>query len=311
MNQIAQNKNNYGDNSLNMQSNSGSRVLAPLKRPGQGKIGDYADLEKLNGNFDLLDAMDAQVNGYTWDTIDKHDWTTWPAWMVREIGHTDNRRLMNHIDCDCGSCEPAYDEMRDEAYCNSCGFIAGQRSRHIQFDEDFESVREAIWENDPEVLRQREEDEYIEQWIATPEVVTQERKPQKRNYDNGKIYILWVHSNEEITTEDPITGETITETVKVQLKVATDDDSWEAINPVTGKMDTPDGITYLGRDQLVIAEERAAKAREFFEIHNETCMVGNNHGHPDNCRECRRLYKRMMKKGAELKSIRDRLTLQV
>ena len=59
--------------------------LGPSQEARQGKIGDYANLEKLNGNFDLLDAMDMQVNGYTWDTIDKHDWTTWPAWMVREM----------------------------------------------------------------------------------------------------------------------------------------------------------------------------------------------------------------------------------
>ena len=101
---------------------------------------------------------------------------------------------MNHIDCDCGSCEPAYDEMRDEAYCNNCGFIAGQRSRHIHFDEDFESVREAIWENDPEVLRQREEDEYHEQLVQwSIKAWDPERKPQKRDYDNGKIHILWVY----------------------------------------------------------------------------------------------------------------------
>ena len=274
-------------------------------------IGDYANLEKLNGNFDLLDAMDMQVSGYDGrTTIDKHDWKTWPAWMVREIGHTDNRRLLNHINCDCGSCKPAYDSMRDEAYCFNCGFIAGQRSKYIQVEEDYETVREKTWENDPEVKRQREEDESMKQWIATPEV-TQERKPQKRDYDAGKIHILWVYSDEEITTEDPITGEPITERVKVQLKVARDVDSWEAINPVTGKMDTPDGITYLGRDQLRVAQQRAAIARFFFEDHNETCMVGNNHGHPDNCRECRRLFNRMMKKGAELQRIRDRLTLQV
>ena len=298
-----------------MQSDSGSRVLRPIKRPGQGKIGDYANLEKLNGNFDLLDAMDMQVNGWTGNTIDKHDWTTWPAWMVREIGHTDNRDLMYHINCDCGSAkEPAYDEMRDEAYCNTCGLVAGQREVVSEVEEEYED-----WAYEGERWKEEFEDldddatevHHWRDYRPIRAVRPAPSKPRKSNFGFGGIHILWVYSNEEITTEDPITGETITETVKVQLKVATGDDSWEAINPVTGKLDTPDGHTYLGRDQLVVAEERAAKARDFFEIHNETCMVGKNHGHPDNCRECRRLFNRMMKKGAELQRVRDRLTLQV
>ena len=245
MNQIAQNKNNFGDNSLNMQSNSGSRVLRPIKRPGQGKIGDYANLEKLNGNFDLLDAMDMQVNGWTEDTIDKHDWTTWPAWLVREIGHTDNRDLMYHINCDCGSCEPAYDEMRDEAYCYNCGFIAGQGevvSKVEEYYEDWayegERWKEEFQDLDDDATEYHDWRDYRPIWTERPAP----RKPRKSNFGVGGIHILWVYSNEEITTEDPITGETITETVKVQLKVATGDDSWEAINPVTGKLDTPDGL---------------------------------------------------------------------
>ncbi len=315
MKQIAQNKNNSGDNSLNMHANSKARTKSdqrefPFGRTGM--IGDYANLEKLNGNFDLLDAMDMQVNGWTEMAIDAHDWTTWPAWMVREIGHTDNRVLLDHFECDCGSCEPTYSEMRDEVYCSACGLLAGQGEVVSEMDEDelydWSYSGERWKEHLPEEL---EEPETHRPTVTYSESVSPEWPQKQRHFDSGRIHILWVYSNEEITTEDPITGETITETVKVQLKVAKEDDSWEAFNPVTGELDIPDGTSYLGRDQLVVAGERAAKAREYFETHNETCMVGKNHGHPDNCRECRRLFNRMMKKGAALKSTRDRLTLQV
>ena len=311
-----------------MHANSRAEKETSIKREfpfGRiGMIGDYANLEKLNGNFDLLDAMDMQVswnpNSKDWDKIDAHDWKTWPAWMVREIGHTDNRVLLEDFECDCGSCEPTYSEMRDEVYCYTCGLLAGQSEVVSEMDEDEmyewtysgERWKEHLPEplEDPDNYRPTVTYRQSTEWQG--DLVKEWRNPQKpRDFDNGRIHILWVYSNEEITTEDPITGETITETVKVQLKVAKEDDSWEAFNPVTGTLDIPDGTTYLGRDQLVVAGERAAKARGYFEAHNETCMVGNNHGHPDNCRECRRLYNRMMKKGAVLKSTRDRLTLQV
>lgn len=295
---------------MQSKSEAGIRREFPFGRTGM--IGDYANLEKLNGNYDLLDAMDMQVNSWTRKTIDAHDWKTWPAWMVREIGHTDNRALLENFDCDCGSCEPTYDELRDEVSCHNCGLLAGSVLPTMQ--EDYETARDRAWENDAQIIADREHEEFFDhQWQAVEQThpdYTSVRKP-KRDEKKGQVYILWVESEDTISFEDPITGEMITETYKVQLTVTTGDTFTEAVSPITGKLEYPDGFTYVGRDRLVQADERAQKARYEFETHNITCMVGQNHGHPDNCRECRRLYNRMMKKGTELKNVRDRLTLQV
>ena len=97
--------------------------LKPIKMKGQGKIGDFPDLEKLNGNDDTLAKYDGQLSGYGYDIIDINDEGTFGAFLTaRCIGVNEDYHLVG-FECECGTPDVRVDSYRSEVYCDICGLV--------------------------------------------------------------------------------------------------------------------------------------------------------------------------------------------
>ena len=93
----------------------------------------------------------------------------------------------------------------------------------------------------------------------------------------------------------------------------------QVFNPLTGAMETmprhieadeevdwdADSIL-LGHDQLIVLRYRNEEAKQRFSQHYENCVTDRGEpGHPDNCRECNRLFRRQEKTGEAFRKLRD------
>lgn len=120
-------------NTLNMYANIEDmrqlqRSLTPIKMTGQGKIGDFPDLEKLNGNDDMLVNYDGQLSVKSkakseYNIIDINDEGTYGAFlMARCIGVNEDYHLVG-FECECGTPDVRVDSYRSEVYCDICGLV--------------------------------------------------------------------------------------------------------------------------------------------------------------------------------------------
>ena len=303
-------------------------ILPALKPKGQGKIGDYANLEKLNGNFDLLSEMDGQVSWNqstrSWDTVDANDETTWPVHIRRACQGESMASLISAFNC-CGVKGDEYltvDHMRNEVYCGSCGAV---NPMEIKYEYDLENgeVMDS-WsgtfineEAEQKYLRRierrlyRESEQRPEDWRIRRRLIREdwsydEERPETIGYDySGFEAVEWdefkppaikdikIHYVEigTVSVRHPITG---LETTVSQMAV-TDNPSESG------------GYIYLGKDQISIVERKAAIARRERDLH----VYGDFFGHgacSQFCPECERLDRRATGLGRKLLSLKQSIS---
>lgn len=254
-----------------------------------GMIGDYADMEKINGNHDLLISFDGQMSycpaTNDWATIDTHDARTWPKWLVRAHGAYDNKGQLDNFKCeDCGHEQAHHCDLRDETYCSDCGLVVGYKTTT--------NARMGYYDHEAEKQFWKEEREHFEK-------LAEERKArdEERNRNRGpKI---------------PVEAE-----IRFYYKQS---GTIEVFNPLTGSMETmprhivADEETHnwgcdilLGHDQLIVLRVRNEQALQRFNEHYDNCVTDRGEpGHPGNCRECYRLDKRQEKAGEAFRNLRD------
>jgi hypothetical protein len=96
-----------------------------------GSIGTYENLEKLEGNHDLLEEWEDKT-----DFVDAQDESTWPLFLRRECAGTP---LDSFHDCgECRSWHIVIDEYRGEAYCNDCGMVVSDPNTTGSMDDGYE-----------------------------------------------------------------------------------------------------------------------------------------------------------------------------
>ena len=96
-----------------------------------GSIGTYENLERLEGNYDLLTDWEDKT-----DFVDAQDESTWPIFLRRECAGTPL-----DVYRDCGHClseNIVIDEYRGEAYCNDCGSVVSDPNAMESFHEGYE-----------------------------------------------------------------------------------------------------------------------------------------------------------------------------
>lgn len=273
-----------------MQSGKMSGVLLrefPFGRTGM--IGDYADLEKINGNHDLLISFDGQMSycpaTKDWATIDTHDARTWPKWLVRAHGAYDNKGQLDNFKCeDCGHKQAQHCDLRDETYCSDCGLVVGYYTAT--------GARMGYYDHEAETQFWKEEREHFEE-LAAKRKARQEEENRRRGPKlpvEAEIRFYYKQSG-TIEVFNPLTG--AMETMPQHI-VADEEVDWDA-----------DDIL-LGHDQLIVLQVRHKHAMQRFNDHYNDCVTPRGEpGHPDNCRECRRLDKRQEKTGLAFSKLRD------
>ena len=256
-----------------------------------GMIGDYADLEKINGNHDLLISFDGQMSycpaTNDWATIDTHDARTWPKWLVRAHGAYDNKGQLDNFKCeDCGHTKAQHCDLRDETYCSDCGLVAGYNTAT--------NAKMGYYDHEAEKQFWKEEREYYEEQAAKRKARYKEEEEEQQRQREGRTIAeirFYYKQSGTIQVFNPLTG--ATETMPRHI-VADEEVDWDA-----------DSIL-LGHDQLIVLQWRNMEALSRFQQHNDDCVTDRGEpGHPDNCRECNRLFRRQEKTGVAFRKLRD------
>jgi len=262
------------------------RSLTPIKMKGQGKIGDFSNLEKLNGNDDMLVNYDGQLSvkskAYSeYNIIDINDEGTYGAFlMARCIGINEDYHLVD-FECECGTPDVRVDSYRSEVYCDCCGLVNDLRlspTKQSEYDLEGWEFKEYLgnhdesWRDDTGTLHWSKSSNPWENWtgkeLPEPPVVTSEP------------YIeLHVEPSGIITFTCPLTAEVVTK--ETQRRVA--EQPWtEAIT--------------IARNPIHKLEIAKRNATVELQKHEQVCK--------EFCRECERLDKRVTGIGRKLSKMR-------
>jgi hypothetical protein len=246
--------------------------LKPIKMKGQGKIGDFPDLEKLNGNDDMLAKYDGQLNGYGYDIIDINDESTFGAFlMARCIGVNEDYHLVG-FECECGTPDVRVDSYRSEVYCDTCGLV---NDFQPQVAIDHAEHELEGWEEEdmsPQALQPDEETNGYSDWtgeeLPSPPVITSE-----------KYIEIHVEPSGIISFTCPLTAEVVVR--ETQKRVA--EERWtEAIT--------------IAQNPIHKLEVRRNRAIVELQKHEQQCK--------EFCSECERLDKRVNGIGRKLTAMR-------
>ena len=253
---------------------------------GSGKVGDFANINELEGNFDILENIDGTISGWNGQQISVDDESTWPVWVRIEAQGFRMDTILESFGCPCSTPTPIEDPIRGEVYCQECGYI-NDGLQHFDVDMDMDHAEDEYeWEDylhsedwyiedvekafgtDPAYQEARKRDE--EEWYAADLANEVVPSPPPLEYD--ACYMT--ETNMTVTVRNMMTGEYVT---KVIHKIS---NKWSPNSERIGL-----GVTIKSQH-----DQKVWHARKKFDDHFAVCD-----GHPGNCPECHRTDMRLQK----------------
>lgn len=278
---------------------------------GSGKVGDFANINELEGNFDTLENIDGTISGYNCQQISVDDESTWPVWVRRKAQGFRMDNILESFGCPCSTPTPVEDPIRGEVYCQECGYI-NDGLQHFDEDMDMDLAEDEYeyeedqyygWtENDlfrafglhsqirfEETAVEYLESEEEEQKKRINRIWQDSRRPSIQfNFDADGYYIgerqqpppleydaRWItETNMTVTVRNMMTGEYVT----------------KVIHKISNKYSPNSERIGLGVTMKSLHDQKVWHARKKFDDHFARCD-----GHPGNCLECHRTDKRLQK----------------
>lgn len=250
---------------------------------GSGKVGDFANINELEGNIDILENIEGTL-GVHWNShsnkggwkpciVSADDESTWPAWARREAQGFDTERLIVNFECPCSTPTPVEDPFKGEVYCQECGCI-NDGLQHFDEDMDMDHAEDEyeeeydIW-TDSELVAAFGPDALETEEIYDEHEVS-EQKPPPLEIDAQYI----TETNMTVTVRNMMTGEYVTKVIQKISNIRT---------PNSEEIE-------LGATKASLFDRKIWYARKKFNDHFAECD-----GHPGNCPECHRTDKRLQK----------------
>jgi hypothetical protein len=170
-----------------------NRMVTPIPQTGAsyilspGSPGTYENMEKLEGNYDLLEDWEDKT-----DFVDAQDESTWPIFLRRNSAGTplDVYRNCGH----CVSVNIVIDEHRGEAYCNDCGMVLSDPNSTPPSDGGYDIELKEIWGIAVKEEEELEPDETIHL------IIKRDNEPPREITVSG----TWV----SVEYQHPLTGKT-------------------------------------------------------------------------------------------------------